>query len=116
MKAWMGSAIFLVFAVMILVHSLQGQSHRVGPTGIYPDSTRTPGAANPAITQENIMDNICNRHWSTKLVRPPSRYTSSLKRRQLRQYGDTVHQARAQLINPATGKVNIARCVFNSDN
>lgn len=116
MKARMVSAIFLVSAVMILAHSVQGQSHRDDPTNIYPDSARTPGAANPEITQANIKDNICNRHWSTRLVRPPSRYTSSLKRRQLRQFGDTVHQTRAQLIDPATGKVNATRRAAKSDN
>ena len=92
------------------------QPHRIGPAEIYPDPVRTPGAANPQVTQQNIKDNICNRHWSTKLIRPPAGYTSRLKRKQLREYGDTVHQARAQLINPKTGKVDTARCVAHSDN
>jgi hypothetical protein len=59
---------------------------------------------------------ICNHHWSTKLIRPPAGYTSRLKRKQLREYGDTVHQARAQLMNPNTGKVDTTRCVAHSDN
>ena len=75
----------------------------------------TPGAANPDITQRNIQDNICNRQWSTKQIRPPSGYTSRLKRKQLRRYGDTVHQTRAELINPSTGKVDTTRCVMHSD-
>jgi hypothetical protein len=76
----------------------------------------TPGAANPEVTQRNIQDTICSRRWSTKLIRPPAGYTSRLKRKQLREYGDTVHQARAELINPNTGKVEITRCVPHSDN
>jgi len=84
----------------------QARQHRIGPADIYPDPARTPGAANPQVTQRNIQDNICNPRWSTKLIRPPSEYTSKLKRRQLPEYGDTVHQTRAQLINPSTGKVD----------
>ena len=47
----------------------------------------TPGAANPQVHQENIKDNICNSHWTTRLIRPPAEYTSKLKRKQLREYG-----------------------------
>jgi hypothetical protein len=94
----------------------QGQSKRIGPAEIYPDVGRTPGAGNPKVTQENIQDNICNREWSTRLIRPPAEYTSKLKRKQLREYGDTVHQTRAELIIPNTGKVDTTRCVAHSDN
>jgi hypothetical protein len=92
------------------------QHSRIGPAEIYPDPARTPGAANPQFTQRNIRDNICNPLWNTKLIRPPSEYTSRLKRKQLREYGDTVHQTRAELINPETGKVDTTRCVAHSDN
>jgi hypothetical protein len=92
------------------------QPRRIGPAEIYPDQHRTPGAANPDITQHNIQDNICSRQWTTKQIRPPSGYTSRLKRKQLRRYGDTVHQTRAELINPNTGKVDTTRCVMHSDN
>jgi len=92
------------------------QLNRIGPGDIYPDPTKTPGAANPRVTQRNIGETICNRHWSTKLIRPPAEYTSKLKRRQLREYGDTVHQTRAELINPNTGKIDTSRCVPHSDN
>jgi len=111
--------VFTVLAVGIslVVGSVPpAQPHRIGPADIYPDPRMTPGAANPDVTQENIGENICNRHWSTRLIRPPAEYTSKLKRQQLREYGDTVHQTRAQLINPATGKVEITRCVAHSDN
>jgi hypothetical protein len=90
--------------------------HRIGPAEIYPDPARTPGAASPQVTQRNIGDTICSHRWSTKLIRPPAQYTSRLKRRQLREYRDTVHQARAELVNPSTGKVDTTRCVAHSDN
>jgi hypothetical protein len=62
-------------------------SARLGPADIYPDPARTPGAANPDITQDNIQQTICNPRWSTKLIRPPEGYTHDLKVRQLREYG-----------------------------
>lgn len=54
---------------------------------VLPNPAVTPGVVNPAITQANIGANICNPHWSTKSIRPPSRYTSALKRQQLEQRG-----------------------------
>ena len=101
---------------LLLACGAQAQSDRVGPADIYLDSARTPGAANPEVTQRNIRDTIFNRHWSTKLIRPSAEYTSKLKKKQLREYGDTVHQTRAQLINANTGKVDTTRCVLRSDN
>ena len=110
---------FRLFAAgigMVLAHVPPVQPRRIGPAEIYPDPARTPGAANPQVTQRNIKDNICNPQWSTKLVRPPSEYTSKLKRKQLREYGDTVHQTRAELVNPSTGKLDTTRCLAHSDN
>ncbi len=109
-------AIPVALACILLAHGARAQSSRIGPADIYPDLVRTPGAANPQVTQQNIKDSICNRQWSTKQIRPPAEYTSKLKRKQLREYGDTVHQARAQLVNPSTGKVDTTRCVAHSDN
>jgi len=116
MKMRIHFTIPVAFVCILLAHGSQPKSSRIGPADIYPDPVRTPGAANPQVTQQNIQDNICNRHWSTKQIRPPAEYTSKLKRKQLREYGDTVHQARAQLINPSTGKVDTTRCVAHSDN
>ena len=101
---------------MLLSAAPPAQLRRIGPTDIYPDPVRTPGAANQQVTQRNIGDTICSRRWSTKLIRPPAGYTSRLKRKQLREYGDAVHQTRAQLINPNTGKVDTTRCMAHSDN
>jgi hypothetical protein len=107
----------LAFGIgLLLAHAPPAQPHRLAPAEIYPDPAITPGAANPQVTQRNIGDTICNRHWRTKLIRPPAQYTSRLKRKQLREYGDTVRQSRAQLINPNTGKVDTTRCVAHSDN
>ena len=109
-------AIFAAGIGMVLAHVPPAQPRRIGPAEIYPDPARTPGAANPQVTHRNIKDNICNPQWSTKLVRPPSEYTSKLKRKQLREYGDTVHQTRAELVNPSTGKLDTTRCLAHSDN
>ena len=48
--------------------------------------TRTPGVANPDVTQATIRQTICAQGW-TRTVRPPTEYTSSLKIRQMREYG-----------------------------
>lgn len=53
-----------------------------------PDPTRTPGAINPDVTQENIHDTICVKGY-TKTIRPPAHYTNKLKKKQIREYGYT---------------------------
>ena len=50
-----------------------------------PNRTRTPGATNPDVTQENIHETICVSGW-TKTIRPPSSYTSNLKKQQIKEY------------------------------
>jgi hypothetical protein len=109
-------AIFAAGMGVLLGHAPPAQPRRIGPADIYPDPARTPGAANRQVTQRNIQDNICNPQWSTKLIRPPSEYTSRLKRKQLRENGPTVHQTRAELIDRDTGKADTTRCVAHSDN
>jgi hypothetical protein len=47
--------------------------------------TLTPGALNPAVTQETIRWTICVRGW-TRTVRPAASYTSALKVRQLKAF------------------------------
>lgn len=66
-----------------------GVQRRLGPADIYPDAERTPGVANPDITQENIDETICNPRWSTKSIRPPAHYTNELKRQQIEEYDDS---------------------------
>ena len=41
----------------------------VGAHEMYSDRKLTPGATNPAVTQDNISQNICKLGWSTGLVR-----------------------------------------------
>jgi hypothetical protein len=56
-------------------------------TGEYlPDPACTPGAADPAVTQENIGSTIC-RSGYTATVRPPASNTDKVKAESLREYG-----------------------------
>jgi hypothetical protein len=59
----------------------------IGPRYLYPDPKRTPGAISPKINQANIETTICAPGWSTKSLRPPSSYTTALKRKQIREFG-----------------------------
>jgi hypothetical protein len=40
-----------------------------------PDSSLTPGAINPEITQQNIQQTVCVKGY-TKTIRPPTNYTN----------------------------------------
>jgi len=60
---------------------------KAGPEWLYPDPNRTPGFANLEITQANIEETICNPEWHTKSIRPPSSYTSKLKKQQMLSWG-----------------------------
>lgn len=89
------AVIFLVWLVRrefpSLVHpspaGIEAPQAHVGPADIYPDPARTPGAANPEITQDNIRETICNPRWSTKFIRPDAGYTHRLKVDQINEYG-----------------------------
>lgn len=52
------------------------------------DRRCTPGALNPAVTQATIGQTICTTGWAD-LERPSTSYTTALKRRQMRDYGET---------------------------
>jgi hypothetical protein len=62
--------------------------HRVGAAALYPDG-ETPGATNPHVKQANIRTTICHQDWM-KVIRPPVKYTTALKRKQLAALGYTV--------------------------
>jgi hypothetical protein len=49
---------------------------------ILPNSTRTPGATNVDVTPASINSTICVKGW-TATIRPPSTYTTGLKKQQL---------------------------------
>ncbi|MFE5038232.1 hypothetical protein [Streptomyces sp. NPDC056683] len=51
-----------------------------------PDSSCTPGAYNPDVTQSNIHSTICVSGW-TATVRPPTSYTNPLKAQGIIDYG-----------------------------
>lgn len=53
--------------------------------GSLPNPSRTPGATNPAVTQENVGETICVRGW-TRTVRPPEEFTYQMKRWQVREW------------------------------
>ena len=60
-----------------------------GPTRLaigLPNYDLTPGAINPAATQDNLDTTVCKAGWATS-VRPPSAYTSALKLAQIIEYG-----------------------------
>src|SRR5437867_1879067 len=72
-------------------------AQKAGPAPLYPDPDRTPGVANPEVTQENIHQTICRPHWA-EAVRPRVSYTNALKRQQMQEYGDTVPDPHARCV------------------
>jgi hypothetical protein len=75
----------LVVAAVVLFFA-HGHGHR--PHAILADPVRTPGVLNPQVTQANIRSTICRQGWTTT-IRPPVEYTNTLKRKQMRLYGET---------------------------
>lgn len=77
----------VVLAVVLATPSLVAASAATGVlrTGL-PNHSLTPGALNPAVTQATIHKTICVSGW-TATVRPPTSYTTPLKRKQLVIYG-----------------------------
>lgn len=78
--------IALVLVATVVVLFAHGRGHRT--SAILADPVRTPGVLNPDVTQANIRSTICRHGW-TETIRPPSSYTNELKRKQMRQYGET---------------------------
>jgi hypothetical protein len=72
----------IALAFLALVLRLEQQR----AAAVVADPVRTPGMLNPDVTQATIGDTICKRGW-TRTIRPPSDYTTTLKRRQLPEYG-----------------------------
>ncbi len=52
------------------------------------DSRCTPGAINPAVTQDNIHSTVCVPGWTGK-VQPAADYAAALKLRQMREFGES---------------------------
>jgi hypothetical protein len=76
----------LVLVAAVVVVFAPGRGHHA--PAIVADPVRTPGVVNPNVTQANIRSTVCKRGW-TASIRPPVSYTNALKRKQMRQYGET---------------------------
>ena len=74
----------LVAAVALAASGLR----RTHGAAVVADAVRTPGVLNPDVSQADIGRTICRRGW-TATIRPPAAYTDELKRRQMREYGET---------------------------
>jgi hypothetical protein len=61
-----------------------------------PDPKCTPGAINPAVTQDNIKNTICVPGF-TRTVRPPVSYTTPLKIKLMHSYGFTDSRSNYEL-------------------
>jgi hypothetical protein len=84
MKTWHHVAIgAALIGSAVLVANLP--THRSGPPYYYPPTDIT-GVTNPNVTQANIQQTICVSGW-TATIRPPSNYTTTLKKKQEAQYG-----------------------------
>jgi len=111
---------FCHLSLSLLVAGLAvcARAQDVVPRIAIPNPELVPGATNPDITQANIGETICNKGWSTKSIRPPSSYTSGLKKAQLRAYGDT--QANELPLVPTKSgrstRPDITQCVERSAN
>jgi len=80
----------LLLAVLLVVIAVVAFGHlraHAAPR-ILADPVRTPGVLNPDVTQANIRSTICRHGW-TATIRPATDYTNDLKRKQMRQYGET---------------------------
>ena len=65
-------------AAVVSCHSVAG----------LPDSTCTPGATDPRVTQDNVRSTICSPGYAVR-ARPPADYTDMLKKQQIAEYGYT---------------------------
>jgi hypothetical protein len=83
-----GLELLLAIALVVLVVAAAMRLHRGHGAAIVADSVRTPGVLNPEVTQATIHGTICRRGW-TRTIRPPVAYTNDLKRKQMREYGES---------------------------
>ena len=57
------------------------------PPAKLPKPQITPGVVNPNVRQGTIKQTICHPGWADR-KRPPTRYTSETKLKQMKQYGE----------------------------
>jgi hypothetical protein len=79
-------SILVLGALVLLAVAAFGFPRGGGGPVLLADPVRTPGVLNPDVTQATIGTTICVQGW-TRSVRPPTDYTSELKRRQMGEYG-----------------------------
>ncbi|MSY59140.1 MAG: hypothetical protein F2663_01665 [Actinobacteria bacterium] len=72
----------------VVAYAVLERQGRAPVASVRADPVRTPGALNPDVMQASIGETICVRGW-TATVRPPTSYTSELKRQQMVEYGET---------------------------
>ncbi|MGZ8686987.1 MAG: hypothetical protein ACXWZP_01020 [Gaiellaceae bacterium] len=73
-------------AAVVLAAVVAWPSFHTEAGGAAPASwTLTPGVLNPDVTQATIGQTICVKGW-TRTIRPPSSYTTDLKRKHMRDY------------------------------
>jgi hypothetical protein len=75
-------------AVVVLAIAFVAARRQSAQPVIRASAVLTPGALNPDVTQATIGSTICVHGW-TKTVRPPVEYTNELKKKQMREYGET---------------------------
>ena len=80
--------LLLALAAAIVLAALYLRPHGAQLSAARASWTLTPGVLNPDVTQTTIAGTICKHGW-TRTIRPPSEYTTELKRRQMRDYGRT---------------------------
>jgi hypothetical protein len=110
------SVLFLVHFVVAL--AARGASAQSVPKIAVPDPRLFPGVANPDITAANINQNICNKGWSTRSIRPPSSYTTSLKKAQFQTLNYTRVNPLPQIPTKSGNgtKADVSKCITDSNN
>jgi hypothetical protein len=66
-----------------------GQEGMAPASEALPNPQLTPGAFNPAVTQETLGETICRPGGYTRSIRPPESYTYRIKVKSIREYGYT---------------------------
>jgi hypothetical protein len=66
-----------------------GQGGLAPASAALPNPQLTPGALNPAVTQQTLGETICRRGGYTRSIRPPESYTYKIKVESIREYGYT---------------------------
>jgi hypothetical protein len=89
-------AVGLTVALLLAFALLRCGAGSGSPTALLPDPALTPGVLNPEVTQATIGQTICVEGWTSR-IRPPSSYTSEVKRTQMDELGRTGSMSDYQL-------------------